>query len=224
MRSGRRIAAVVALGASATLVCGGIAAADVRTDSTVDWNAVFPIAAEVNPVVTETVATLPSPVAVGAGGVNVPITVTDTLPWQCSSMFWQVSENHDVQTTNAIVIQGTETVTVTTTDSAGRQASQSAALTITPTLVALTTGSGWAPTTFAAQGTLALPPIPDAGPALVSLGAVSLTLDPIAPDGGATFFTEHPQLLADIPLRLDPTGPSQNPANSTSLGTVDVTS
>jgi hypothetical protein len=192
--------------AAATAVVGilgsGIAAADVPVNNYLSWNGVFPIIGKLDPITTQTVATLPSPVKVGVQSANFPVSVTVTAPALAGTGL------RDVQ---AATLQGTASVTVSGTDSAGQVYTETVPLTIPSTP---TPAAGQA-LTFTATGSAFIPAIAHAGSGTLKVTAASTTLDPKKADGSDTVLKTF-----TVKLNLDATGPSQNPTNNPTLGTI----
>jgi hypothetical protein len=192
--------------AAATAVVGilgsGIAAADVPVNNYLNWNGVFPIIGKLDPITTQTVATLPSPVTVGVQSANFPVSVTVTAPALAGTGL------RDVQ---AATLLGTASVTVSGTDSAGQVYTETVPLTIPST----PTPAAGQPLTFTATGFAFIPAIAHAGSGTLSVTGASTTLDPKKADGTDTVLKTF-----TVKLNLDATGPSQNPTNNPTLGTI----
>jgi len=185
----------------AGLLGSGIASASVPVDNFLNWHGTFPIIGNLDPITTETVTTLPSPVAVGVQSAAFPVSVTVTAPALAGTGL------RDVQ---AATLQGTASVTVSGTDSAGQNYTENVTLTI-PSTATPTSG----PLVFTATGTAYIPAIAHAGSAPISVSAASTTLDPKKADGSNTVLGTF-----SVTLTKDTTGPTQNPTNNPVLGTV----
>ncbi|HEX3785633.1 MAG TPA: DUF6801 domain-containing protein [Pseudonocardiaceae bacterium] len=186
----------------AGLLGSGIASADVPVDNFLNWNGNFPIIGNLDPITTETVTTLPSPVTVGQESAAFPVTVNVTAPALATT---------GLEDIGAATLQGTADVTVSGTDAAGQQYSEDVSLTIPST----PTPADGSPLTFTATGTATIPAIANAGAGTLSVSAASTTLDPKDANGNDTILGTF-----TIDLALDATGPSQNPSNNTTLGTI----
>ena len=189
-------------GTVAGLLGSGIAAADVPVDNFLNWSGVFPIIGKLDPITTETVTTLPSPVTVGQQSANFAVSVKVTAPALAGTGL------RDVQ---AATLQGTASVTVSGTDSAGQTYTEVVSLTIPST----PTPAAGQPLTFTATGTAFIPAIAHAGSGSLSVSAASTKLDPKKADGSDTVLKTF-----TVNLTKDATGPSQNPTNNPTLGTI----
>jgi hypothetical protein len=189
-------------GTVAGLLGSGIAAADVPVDNYLNWSGVFPIIGKLDPITTETVTTLPSPVTVGQQSASFAVTVNVTAPALAGTGL------RDVQ---AATLQGSASVTVSGTDSAGQTYTEVVSLTIPST----PTPAAGQPLTFTASGSAFIPAIANAGSGTISVSAASTTLDPKKADGSDTVLKTF-----TVNLTKDATGPSQNPANDPTLGTI----
>jgi hypothetical protein len=198
----RRGTVLAAVGVIAGLLGSGIAAADVPVDNYLNWNGVFPIIGKLDPITTETVTTLPSPVTVGKQSANFAVSVHVTAP---------ALAGNGLRAVAAATVQGTASVTVSGTDSAGQAYSEVVSLTIPSTA---TPASGQ-PLTFTASGSAYIPAIAHAGSGTISVSAASTTLDPKKADGSDTVLKTF-----TVNLTKDATGPTQNPTNNPTLGTI----
>ncbi|HEX4221193.1 MAG TPA: DUF6801 domain-containing protein [Pseudonocardiaceae bacterium] len=198
----RRGLVLAAATAVACMLGSGIAAADVPVNNYLNWNGVFPIIGKLDPITTQTVTTLPSPVKVGVQSANFPVSITVTAPALAGTGL------RDVQ---AATLQGTASVTVSGTDSAGQVYTETVPLTIPSTP---TPAAGQA-LTFNANGSAFIPAIAHAGSGTMKVTAASTTLDPKKADGTDTVLKTF-----TVKLNLDATGPSQNPTNNPTLGTI----
>ena len=198
----RRGMILAVAGTVAGLLGSGIAAADVPVDNFLNWSGVFPIIGKLDPITTETVTSLPSPVTVGQQSANFPVSVKVTAPALAGTGL------RDVQ---AATLQGTASVTVSGTDSAGQTYSEVVSLTIPSTA----TPAAGQPLTFTATGTAFIPAIAHAGSGSISVSAASTKLDPKKADGSDTVLKTF-----TVNLTKDATGPSQNPTNNPTLGTI----
>lgn len=198
----RRGLVLAAAGVVAGMLGSGIAAADVPVDNFLNWNGNFPIIGNLDPITTETVTTLPSPVTVGQASAPFAVTVHVTAPPLATTGLEEIG---------AASVQGTADVTVSGTDAAGKTVTQDVQLTIPST----PTPPDGSPLTFAATGTATIPAIADAGNVTISVVSASTTLDPKDSSGNDTVLGTF-----DVPLTLDSSGPSQNPTNNTTLGTI----
>ena len=198
----RRGLVIAAAGVVAGLLGSGIASASVPVDNFLNWHGTFPIIGNLDPITTETVTTLPSPVTVGVQSAAFPVSVKVTAPALAGTGL------RDVQ---AATLIGTATVTVSGVDSAGQTYTEAVTLTIPST----PTPAAGAPLTFTATGTAYIPAIAHAGSGTISVSAASTTLDPKKADGTDTVL--HTFTVA---LTKDTAGPSQNPTNNATLGTI----
>lgn len=198
----RRGMILAVAGTVAGLLGSGIAAADVPVDNFLNWSGVFPIIGKLDPITTETVTTLPSPVTVGQQSANFAVSVKVTAPALAGTGL------RDVQ---AATLQGTASVTVSGTDSAGQTYTEVVSLTIPST----PTPAAGQPLTFTATGTAFIPAIAHAGSGSLSVSAASTKLDPKKADGSDTVLKTF-----TVNLTKDATGPSQNPTNNPTLGTI----
>ncbi len=198
----RRGLILAAAGVVAGMLGSGMAAADVPVDNFLNWNGDFPIIGNLDPITTETVTTLPSPVTVGQASAPFAVTVNVTAPPLATTGLEEVG---------AASLQGTADVTVSGTDAAGNTVTQDVQLTIPST----PTPPDGSPLTFTATGTSTIPAIADAGTATISVVSASTTLDPKDASGNDTVLGTF-----NVPLTLDSSGPSQNPTNTTTLGTI----
>ena len=198
----RRGIILAAVGVIAGLLGSGIAAADVPVDNYLNWSGVFPIIGKLDPITTETVTTLPSPVTVGVQSANFAVSVNVTAPALAGTGL------RDVQ---AATLQGTASVTVTGTDSAGQTYSEVVSLTIPST----PTPAAGQVLTFTASGNAFIPAIAHAGSGTLSVSAASTTLDPKKADGTDTVLKTF-----TVTLTKDATGPTQNPTNNPTLGAI----
>jgi hypothetical protein len=198
---GRKAVAITAVGVITSLLCGGIAAADVPVDKTLNWSGVFPIIGKLDPITTEIVTTLPSPITAGTPG-SAPFTVNIDAPPLAGTGL------RDVQ---AATLQGTADAWIYLTDPNGTQTVVDAQLTIpsTPTPAA---GQDLKVT---ATGTVRFPGAFDTGTATVAIDTahVTTTLDPKKADGSDTVLHTF-----TVTLNLDSTTPPQDPT----LGQVEI--
>jgi hypothetical protein len=198
---GRRVAAITAVGVIAGLLGSGIAAADVPVDKTLTWNGVFPIIGKLDPITTEIVTTLPSPIVAGTpGSASFSVNIT-AGPLAGTGL-------RDVQ---AATVQGTADAWIYLTDPNGTKTVVDAALTIPST----PTPAAGQPLTFTATGTVRFPGAFDTGTATVAIDPdhVTTTLDPKKADGSDTVLHTF-----TVKLNLDATTPPQDPT----LGQVQI--
>lgn len=201
VKVGRRVAAITALGVIGTLLCSGIAAADVPVDKKLTWNGVFPIIGRLDPITTEIVTTLPSPIVAGTPGSASFTVNVDAPPLATTGL-------HDIQ---AATVQGTADAWIYLTDPNGTKTIVDAQLTI-PSTPTPATGQDLK---FTASGTLRFPGPFDTGTGTVAIdpGHVITTLDPKKADGSDTVLKTFA-----VTLNLDSTTPPQDPT----LGQVQV--
>ncbi|HWC80322.1 MAG TPA: DUF6801 domain-containing protein [Pseudonocardiaceae bacterium] len=171
----RRALVVGAAGVTAVLLGAGVASADVSIDKTINFNGDFPIIGNLDPIQTETIATAPSPVTVGTQSADFPVTVKVDAPSLATS---------GLETVNAATVQGTATIVMDFTDSAGQVHNETVNLTIPST----PTPADGSDLTFVATGTANIPAIANAGAvtAAVDQNGNSTTLDPKQSDGTDT--------------------------------------
>ncbi len=198
----RRGLILAAAGVVAGMLGSGIAAADVPVDNFLNWNGNFPIIGNLDPITTETVTTLPSPVTVGQASAPFSVTVNVTAPPLATTGLEEIG---------AATVQGSADVQVSGTDSAGKTVTQDVSLTIPST----PTPADGQPLTFTATGTTTIPGVTTAGNVTISVVSASTTLDPKDANGNDTVLGTF-----NVPLTLDASGPSQNPTNNTTLGTI----
>jgi hypothetical protein len=204
MISARRAIVIGAIGVVAGLLGSGVAAADVAVDNSLNWNGNFPIIGNLDPILTETTTSLPSPVTVGTVSPAFSVSVKVDAPPLATTGLDDVS---------AATVQGTADVTATATDSTGKTYPIDVPLTIpsTPTPAA---GSDLV---FTATGTGQIPAIANAGAVTIAVTAASTTLDPKDANGNDTVLGTF-----TVTLALDSTGPTANPTNNTTLGTIQA--
>jgi hypothetical protein len=201
VKYGRKAAAVTALGVITSLLCSGIAAADVPVDKNLTWNGIFPIIGKLDPITTEIVTTLPSPIVAGTPG-SASFTVNIDAPPLAGTGL------RDIQ---AATVQGSADAWIYLTDPNGTKTVVDAQLTIPST----PTPALGQDLKFAATGTVRFPGAFDTGTATVAIdpGHVTTTLDPKKADGSDTVL--HTFVVT---LNLDSTTPPQDPT----LGQVDI--
>ncbi len=120
----RRGLVIGVAGVVASLLGAGIASADVGVNQFLSWSGNFPIIGTLDPIVTDTVATIPSPVTVGQVSASFPVSVTIDAPPLATT---------GLETVGAASTSGTADVTVQSTDSAGLTTTEDVQLTIPPT-------------------------------------------------------------------------------------------
>jgi hypothetical protein len=189
--------------AVAGLLGTGIAAADVGVDQFLNWSGNFPIIGTLDPITTETTATIPSPVTVGQASATFAVSVKIDAPPLATT---------GLETVGAASTSGTADVTVQSTDSAGLTTTENVHLTIPPTPTP-PNGSDFVVT---ATGTANVPAIATAGNVtLTVLSPASTTLTPVDANGNPTALGTF-----TVTLTQDATGPTQNPTNNPTLGTI----
>jgi len=199
----RRGLVIGVAGVVASLLGAGIASADVGVNQFLSWSGNFPIIGTLDPIVTDTVATLPSPVTVGQASATFPVAVTIDAPPLATT---------GLETVGAASTSGTADVTVQSTDSAGLTTTEDIQLTIPPTATPAD-GSDFVVT---ATGTANIPAIATAGNVkLTVLSPASTTLTPVDANGNPTILGTF-----TVTLTQDATGPTQNPTNDPTLGTI----
>ena len=198
---GRRVATITALGVIATLLCNGIASADVPVDKKLTWSGTFPIIGKLDPITTEIVTTLPSPIVAGTPGSATFTVNVDAPPLATTGL-------HDIQ---AATVQGSADAWIFLTDPNGTKTVVDAALTVPPT----PTPAAGQDLTFTATGTLRFAGAFDTGTATVAIDPahVTTTLDPKKADGSDTILKTF-----TVTLNLDSTTPPQDPT----LGQVQI--
>ncbi|HEX3591437.1 MAG TPA: DUF6801 domain-containing protein [Pseudonocardiaceae bacterium] len=191
------------VGAVAALLGTGIASAAVPVDQFLNWNGNFPIIGNLDPITTETVTSLPSPVTVGTASANFPVSVKIDAPPLATT---------GLETVGAASTSGSAQVTVRCTDSAGATTTETINLTI-PATATPPNGSDFVVT---ATGSANIPPIANAGNVTCTvLTPASTTLSPVDANGNPTILGTF-----TVTLNQDATGPSQNPTNNPTLGTI----
>jgi hypothetical protein len=198
----RRAIVIGAAGVVAGLLGSGIASADVAVDQFLNWNGNFPIIGNLDPISTETITSLPSPVTVGTASSSFPVSVKIDAPPLATT---------GLEDVGAASVSGTAQVVVEATDSAGKTADQTVNLTI-PSTPTPPSGSDFVVT---ATGTTSIPAIADAGNVVLKVVSANTTLTPVDSSGNPTIVGTF-----TVDLSLDATGPSQNPTNDTTLGTI----
>jgi hypothetical protein len=198
---GRRVATITALGVIGTLLCNGIASADVPVDKKLTWNGTFPIIGKLDPITTEIVTTLPSPVTAGTPG-SAAFTVNIDAP-QLAGVGLR-----DIQ---AATVQGSADAWIYLTDPNGTKTVVDAQLTIPST----PTPAPGQDLKVTATGTVRFPGAFDTGTATVAIDPahVTTTLDPKKADGSDTVLKTF-----TVTLNLDSTTPPQDPT----LGQVQI--
>ena len=189
---------------TAVLFGAGTAAADVPVDQQLYWNGNFPIIGNLDPILTTTTTTLPSPVTHGVPSAGFPVSVAVDAPSLATT---------GLEDVGAATIEGTAAVVVSGTDSGGQQYSETINLTIPPT----PTPPDGSDLTFTATGTAYIPAITNTGTGVIRVTAASTTLDPKDANGDDTVLGTF-----TVQLNLDATGPSSNPSNNTTLGDIAV--
>lgn len=200
----KRALVIGAAGIVAGLLGSGIASAAVGVDQFENWNGDFPVIGNLDPITTETVTSLPDPVTVGTASAAFPVSVTITAPPLATE---------GLELLGATSISGTADVTVDGTDAAGNTVEQPVHLTIpaTPTPAA---GSDFV---VVASGSTNIPAIADPGPVVLTIESpASTTLDAVNAQGQLVI----PEFT--VTLTQDATGPSQNPSNDPTLGTINA--
>ncbi|HEX3785634.1 MAG TPA: DUF6801 domain-containing protein [Pseudonocardiaceae bacterium] len=170
-------------------------------DKTLTWNGNFPIIGNLDPITTEIVTTLPSPIVAGTPG-SARFTVDIDAPPLATT---------GLEDIGAATLQGTADIWVYVTDPNGTKAVIDAALTIPST----PTPADGQDLRFTATGTARFPGPFDTGTATVAVDPdqVSTTLDPKQADGSDTVLGTF-----TVPLGLDSTTPPQDPT----LGQVQI--
>jgi hypothetical protein len=192
-----------AAGVVAGLLGAGIASADVGVDQFLNWNGNFPIIGTLDPITTETVASIPSPVTVGQASASFAVSVKIDAPPLATT---------GLETVGAASTSGTADVTVQSTDSAGLTTTENVHL-IIPATPTPASGSDFVVT---ATGTATIPAIATAGNVtLTVLSPASTTLTPVDASGNPTALGTF-----TVTLNQDTTGPTQNPTNNPTLGTI----
>jgi hypothetical protein len=200
----RSIFVGVAVSAAALLGIG-YAVADVPVNLWLNWSGVYPVIGKVDPVTVGEAFTLPSPVTVGQRSADFPVTVHLTAPPLAGTAM------RDVQ---AATIAGSAQITITGTDSAGVVYSEVITMTAAPT-PAPALGAAL---DITATGTAYVPAIAHAGPITLNVEpTVPTTIHLAKADGSDTVLPTFA-----VTVRLDQTGPSQNPSNNPVVGTVIV--
>jgi hypothetical protein len=200
----RRVLVIGAAALTAGLLGAGMASASVSVNQQLNWNGTFPIIGNLDPILTTTTTTLPSPVTHGVQSASFPVSVAVDAPPLATT---------GLEDVGAATLQGTAAVTVTATDSAGKQYTEQINLTIPST----PTPADGSDLTFTATGTATIPAITNTGSLAVSVSGASTTLDPKDANGNDTVLGTF-----TVALSLDATGPSSNPTNNTALGTIQV--
>ena len=197
----RRVAAITALGVISALLLSGTAFADVPVDKTLTWNGNFPIIGNLDPITTEIVTTLPSPLTSGSPGSTAFSVHIDAPPLATTGL----------EEIGAATVQGTADAWIFVTDPNGTKYVVDAALTIPPT----PTPADGQDLVFTASGTVRFPGAFDTGTATVAIDPdhVTTTLDPKQADGSDTVLGTF-----NVQLALDATNPPQDPM----LGQVQI--
>jgi hypothetical protein len=188
--------------AVAGLLGAGIASASVPVDNFLNWSGNFPIIGNLSPITTETVTTLPSPVTHGVQSANFPVSVKVTAP---------ALAGQGLSIVGAATVQGTASVGVSLT-----VGSTTYPETVSLTIPSTPTPASGQPLVFTATGS-AFIPAAAAGSGVVKVTSASTTLTPKTASGGTTVLGTF-----TVTLSLNSTGPSQNPTNNTTLGTIVV--
>lgn len=200
----RRVLVPFAALAVALLFGSGVASADVSVDQQLYWNGNFPIIGNLDPILTTTTTTLPSPVSHGVPSATFPVSVAVDAPSLATT---------GLEAVGAATVEGTAAVVVSGTDSAGQTYAETINLTIPPT----PTPADGADLTFTATGTADIPAIANTGTGVINVTAASTTLDPKDANGNDTALGTF-----TVQLNLDSTGPASNPTNNTTLGDITV--
>lgn len=197
----RRVATIAALGVIPTLLLSGTAFADVAVDKTLTWNGNFPIIGNLDPITTEIVTSLPSPLTAGTPGSTTFTVNIDAPPLATTGL----------QEIGAATVQGTADAWVFVTDPNGTKFVVDAALTVPST----PTPPDGQDLKFTATGAVRFPGAFDAGTATVAIDTdhVTTTLDPKQADGSDTVLGTF-----TVALALDATTPPQDPT----LGQVQI--
>jgi hypothetical protein len=190
---------VVAAATVAGMLGAGMAAADVAVDNSLYWNGDFPIIGNLDPISTETVTSLPSPVSQNVESASFPVSVTVDAPSLATT---------GLEVVGAATIEGTATVVVT---------ADGVSQTVNLTIPSTPTPDDGNDLVFTATGTTTIPGLPDVGSFPVSVQSASTTLDPKDSDGNDTVLGTF-----SVDLNLDASGPPSNPGNDTTLGTIVV--
>lgn len=196
------VVGVTAAGAIAILLGPGTAAASESVSYT-NWNGIFPVLGRVDPINSASSASLPPTVQVGKQSASFPISVQVTAPAVVSTGLLDLG---------AATITGSAEVSVTATDSTGKTYSGDVLVSVPSAPVP---SSGGDPLTATATGSAYIPAISNPGVVTIKTNLASVTLDPKKADGSDTVVGTFTTKV--IP---DATGPSQNPTNDTTLGTV----
>jgi hypothetical protein len=190
---------VVAAATVAGMLGAGMAAADVAVDNSLYWNGDFPIIGNLDPISTETVTSLPSPVSQNVESASFPVSVTVDAPSLATT---------GLEVVGAATIEGTATVVVT---------ADGVSQTVNLTIPSTPTPDDGNDLVLTATGTTTIPGLPDVGSFPVSVQSASTTLDPKDSDGNDTVLGTF-----SVDLNLDASGPPSNPTNDTTLGTIVV--
>jgi hypothetical protein len=196
-----RALVVGALGVISAVLGAGVAVADVPVNTTLTWTGVFPIIGTLQPISTQIVATLPSPITAGAPG-TANFTVNADAPALATT---------GLEDVGAATVQGTADAWLYLTDPNGTVAVVDALLTIPST----PTPPDGSDLTFSASGVVHFPGPFDTGTATVAIDPnhVTTTLDPKDANGNDTVLGTF-----TVPLTLSPA--TQN----TTLGQVQIVS
>jgi hypothetical protein len=167
----RRIAVPAAIGVIATLLCSGIASADVSVDKTFTWSANFPSIGTVSPVSTEVLGSMVSPVPLGTPE-NSNVTVNIDAP---------PSVTQALINAGATTVAGSGDAWITVTDPNGTKANIDVPLS-GPSVAVPAAGSDL---TAQATGVAQFPGTFDSGTATATLDAdhVLVTLSPADANG-----------------------------------------
>ena len=181
----RRIAVPTAIGVTATLLCTGIASADVSVDKTFTWSANWPSIGTVSPISTEVLGSMVSPVPLGTPeNSNVTVDI-DTPP----------SVTQALINAGAATVAGSGDAWITVTDPNGTKANIDVPLS-GPSVAVPAAGSDL---TAQATGVAQFPGTFDTGTAIATLDAdhVFITLTPQDASG-------NPLGTVTVQLTLDP--------------------
>jgi hypothetical protein len=194
-----RSVVVAAAATVAAMLGAGIAAADVAVDNTLYWNGDFPIIGNLDPISTETVTSLPSPVTHGVESSSFPVSVTVDAPSLATT---------GLEDVGAASVEGTATVVVV---------ADGVSQTVNLTIPSTPTPADGDDLVFTATGTATISALPGAGSFPVTVQSASTTLDPKDSDGNDTILGTFA-----VDLSRDSSGPSSNPTNNPTLGTIVV--
>jgi hypothetical protein len=200
-----RALVIGAAGVAAGLLGTGIASANVAVNLANNWSGNFPIIGTLSPITTTTTTSLPSPVTHGVASANFPVSVKIDAPPLATT---------GLETVGAATVSGSAAVTVQVKDSAGTTQNVAVTLAIPST----PTPAPGKDLVFTATGTTHVPAIAHTGNATATiLSPASTTLTPLTSGGTPTVLGTF-----TVTLTANSTGPTSNPTNSRTLGTITV--